>query len=138
MANDYTGRIAPLLPGCIGRAANLLALAAVDQGDGTGALLVSLQTGGQTNIVPSGTSSPVVLRATPGTLGNIINSQNAANVPFWVFNAATVAACAASNAIYANQTPGAGQILTFDTFCNAGIVLSFASAITGNYVATFD
>ena len=40
MANDYTPRIAPLIPGCIGRAANLLAYGAVDQGDGTGAMLV--------------------------------------------------------------------------------------------------
>jgi hypothetical protein len=101
--------------------------------------------GALTLIIPTGTVGPVVLPSAI-FLGGITNGQNAANVAISVNFCATAAAVSAANAVYTVQTLGAGQIVTFNmntlpdnkNLPIPGIVLSFASATTGNFTVTYN
>jgi len=101
--------------------------------------------GALTLIIPTGTVGPVIL-PTATFLGNVTNSQNAANVAVSINASATNAGVNANNVIYGAQTLGAGQIITFNTNTPPdnknipipGLVFTFASALTGNLVVTYN
>lgn len=90
-----------------------------------------------TTVIPAGTTGSVVISPTAATLTDIINAANVTSVAVSVNIAGSAAAVNAANCIYDQQLLGAGQIYTFNTYCLAGIVLTFGSATTDNITVTF-
>jgi hypothetical protein len=85
---DYKARINGMLTGLISRAGVLLAIASVDQGDGTGALMTS--TAAQTSISTSQTSltgaasAVQITSATPAASRNLVQVTNSGAATLWV------------------------------------------------------
>lgn len=90
-----------------------------------------------TLIIPTGTTAALLVAGGPATLFQIINAANAISVGISVYNAATTGAAAATNRIQNAVPLNPGQILTFNAYMSAGIVLTFASATTDNFTITW-
>lgn len=87
--------------------------------------------------IPAGTTGSVVISSVPATLADVTNTLNATSVAVSLNNASSAGGITAANAFYAQQSLGPGQIYTFNRYCSAGIVITFASALVGNVDVTW-
>ena len=85
--------------------------------------------------IPAGTTGSVVVSAVPAALSRIFNGGTSASVGITLNNAATTGAIATTNRIVNAMVMPQGAT-SLEVYCNAGIILTFASATADNITVT--